>query len=134
MDAVQRSSREELFLKLPRGVSVRSPAMPRGEAIAMKAPLGDILPDGGFPRGTVVELASSANLGQGVSIALSACAEAQRESQRFGAEPAWCAFLDPDRTLYGPGVGHVASRSIDSSSFSRLVTCSRVSRCALLSP
>jgi recombination protein RecA len=62
------------------------------------------LPEGGFPQGSVVELASPANLGHGFGIALAACAESQRASIRDGAELAWCAFLDPDRTLFGPAV------------------------------
>jgi recombination protein RecA len=70
----------------------------------MSPPLAGVLPDGGFPRGSVVELASPANLGHGVSIALAACAASQQESLRAGRDKAWCAFLDPDHTLFGPAV------------------------------
>jgi recombination protein RecA len=62
------------------------------------------LPEGGFPQGSVVELASPANLGHGLGVALAACAAAQRASLEHGGQMAWCAFLDPDRTLFGPAV------------------------------
>ena len=43
----------------------------------MSAPLAPVLPEGGFPQGRVVELASPANLGQVWSLALRSCAAAQ---------------------------------------------------------
>ncbi len=67
-------------------------------------PFASALPERGFPQGSVVELASPANLGHGLGIALAACAAVQRASIRDGGEMAWCAFLDPDRTLFGPAV------------------------------
>jgi hypothetical protein len=70
----------------------------------MSPPLSGILPEGGFPRGAVVELTSPANLGHGMSVALAACAASQEESVRAGRDRAWCAFLDPDQTLFGPAL------------------------------
>jgi len=99
----------EAFQKLSGSAlasSVVMGAMPRREreALAMTLPLAEVLPEGGFPRGSVVELASPANLGRGVSVALAACASAQKASFERGQPMAWCAFLDPDRTLFGPAV------------------------------
>ena len=74
------------------------------EPLPMSPPLSGILPQGGFPRGGVVELSSPGNLGHGVSVALAACAASQEESVRAGRDKAWCAFLDPDRTLFAPAL------------------------------
>jgi recombination protein RecA len=60
--------------------------------------LGDILPDGGLPKG-VVELTAPRALGGSTSVAL----EAVRSGQAR-AKNAWCAWIDPERTLYAPGV------------------------------
>ncbi len=56
------------------------------------------LPDGGLPRG-VVELAAPRALGGGASIALAAVRAAHARNER-----AWCAWVDPESTLYAPGV------------------------------
>jgi recombination protein RecA len=56
------------------------------------------LPDGGLPRG-VVELAAPRALGGGTSIALAAVRAAHARNPS-----AWCAWLDPESTLYAPGV------------------------------
>jgi recA bacterial DNA recombination protein len=74
------------------------------DCLPMRAPLGAVLPEGGFPRGGVVEIASPANLGHGLGVALAACAATQEESVNAGREKAWCAFLDPDHTLFGPAL------------------------------
>jgi hypothetical protein len=76
----------------------------RRDPLRIKGPLAEVLPDGGFPRGGVVELMAPHNLGQGMSIALAACAASQAESRARGGESSWCAFLDPDETLYAPAV------------------------------
>jgi recombination protein RecA len=60
--------------------------------------LGDVLPDGGMPRG-VVELSAPRALGGSTSVALAAA----RAGQARGPS-AWCAWLDPEATLYAPGV------------------------------
>ena len=56
------------------------------------------LPDGGLPRG-VVELAAPRALGGGASIALAAVRAAHARSPR-----GWCAWVDPESTLYAPGL------------------------------
>jgi recombination protein RecA len=56
------------------------------------------LPDGGLPRG-VVELAAPRALGGSTSVALAAV----RAGQGRG-EGAFCAWIDPEGTLYAPGV------------------------------
>src|SRR5665213_4183080 len=60
--------------------------------------LGRVLPDHGFPKG-VVELTSSRALGGSTRVALSAVRGAQARSSE-----AWCAWLDPEGSLYAPGV------------------------------
>ena len=85
-------------------VVLGSTAQGEREPLPMSPPLSEILPQGGFPRGGVVELSSPANLGHGVSVALAACAASQEESMRAGRDKAWCAFLDPDHTLFAPAV------------------------------
>lgn len=56
------------------------------------------LPDGGLPRG-VVELAAPRALGGGTSIALAAVRAAHAKNAK-----AWCAWVDPEATLYAPGL------------------------------
>ena len=89
---------------LASSVVLGATASDAAETLPMSLPLAGVLPEGGFPRGSVVELASPANLGHGVSVALAACAASQEESVRAGRDKAWCAFLDPDHTLFGPAV------------------------------
>jgi hypothetical protein len=60
--------------------------------------LGDVLPDGGLPRG-VVELAAVRALGGSTSVALAAVRAGQGRGPR-----AWCAWIDPEATLHAPGV------------------------------
>src|SRR5258708_8483165 len=80
--------------------SVLVGAMPgrQREALPIALPLSSVLPEGGFPQGSVVELASPANLGRSVSVALAACAAAQKASFERGPPMAWCPFFDPDQT------------------------------------
>jgi recombination protein RecA len=56
------------------------------------------LPEGGLPRG-VVELTAPHALGGATSIALAAIRAAHARSPK-----AWCAWVDPEATLYAPGV------------------------------
>jgi recombination protein RecA len=59
--------------------------------------LDEILPDGGLPRGAVVEIAAPYGLGRATSIALAACASAQTEAKLRGGEGtagAWCAWIE----------------------------------------
>jgi hypothetical protein len=59
--------------------------------------LEGVLPDGGLPQG-VVELTSSSALGGGTRVALAAVQAAQARDGR-----GWCAWLDPEGSLYAPG-------------------------------
>jgi len=68
------------------------------------AELNAILPDGGLPRGSVVELSVSGGLAMATSLALAACRSAQEEAVAHGGTVPWCAFVDPSNSLYGPGV------------------------------
>jgi hypothetical protein len=60
--------------------------------------LGEVLPDGGLPRG-VVELTAPRSLGGATSLALASV----RAGQGRGRD-AWCAWVDPEASLYAPGV------------------------------
>ncbi len=66
--------------------------------------LDSTLPDGGLPRGVVTELAIKGGAAWGTSLALASCRSAQQQALLQGGEEAWCAFVDPSRSLYGPGV------------------------------
>jgi hypothetical protein len=85
------------------GVSAGVLCSPKG-TLRMPCPLSLVLPDEGFPEGAVVELAAPENLGQGLSVALAACVASQTEARAKRGESAWCAFVDPYRTLHGPAV------------------------------
>jgi hypothetical protein len=73
------------------------PVAPRPLEIAWPG-LGEVLPDGGLPRG-VVELAAARALGGATSVALAAVRAGQQRGPR-----AWCAWIDPEGTLHAPGV------------------------------
>lgn len=60
--------------------------------------LAEVMPDGGLPRG-VIELTAQHALGAGARIALSAIRAVQAADAR-----AWCAWVDPEGTLYAPSV------------------------------
>jgi len=91
------------FLRKIPGVTVGRPALDRDEGGPRPLPvrfggLDEALPDGGLPRGAVVELASPYGLARATSIALAACAAAQAEAKLRGGEGtagAWCAWLEP---------------------------------------
>src|SRR2546421_6298879 len=95
--AAPARSLEEL---LARSVVARGPISAPVEApLVLGWPeLDAALPDGGLPRG-VVELAAPRALGGGTSIALAAMRAAHARDAR-----AWCAWIDPEATLYAPGV------------------------------
>jgi recombination protein RecA len=62
-------------------------------------------PELGLLRGQVTELCVARGGGLATSLALGACAEAQRQGLTLGnAEGHWCAFVDPSASLYAPGV------------------------------
>ncbi len=79
---------------------------------AKALPLGlwgidEVLPDGGLPRGAVIEVASPGGLARATSVALSACASAQAAARLRGGDAtagAWCAWVDATGTLFAPAV------------------------------
>jgi len=67
--------------------------------------LNQLRSDQGILRGQVTELCVARTGGLATSLALSACAEAQRQGLALGStEGHWCAFVDPSGSLYAPGV------------------------------
>ncbi len=103
---VQYMAAESLSPQLLRSVSLAT-TLAGADARVLPTGMHDIdsaLPDGGLPRGAVVELAAAQGLAQSTSLALSLCASAQHEALLRGGDPAWCAWLDPSRSLYAPGV------------------------------
>jgi hypothetical protein len=80
----------------------------RGQAKSRPLPMGaefdQMLPDGGLPRSSVIELSAPNGLGTLTRFALTACERAQWEARLRCGESAWCAWLDPDQTLYAPAV------------------------------
>lgn len=74
--------------------------------LSLGSQLDALLPDGGLPRGAVVEIASNAQLGRSTQIALAACAAAQQQARKYTqqAQSSWCAWIDPRHSLYAPGV------------------------------
>lgn len=86
-------------------------AAPAGASLSLGAPaIEALLPDGGLPRGAVIELALQGSAALGTSLALAACRSAQGEGIARGGEPPWCAFVDPSATLYAPGVAQANVR------------------------
>ncbi len=101
--ALPASLLERLPLALTRpGNAAGSEAAP-GLALGV-AELDGVLPDGGLPRGGVVELCVKGGAALATSLALTACHAAQEEARRLGGAVPWCAFVDPSSTLYAPGV------------------------------
>ena len=96
--------------KLPSGIVLASALGPPRRVLPYPEPLASMLPDGGLPRGAVVEISSPAGLAASAHIALEACLAAQRESRLRGGESAWCAWLDPEATLNAPVLAY---RGID---------------------
>ena len=70
--------------------------------------LDQVLPDGGLPRGAVVEVSAYRGLGRITSLGLAACASAQADARSRGGDErtlgAMCAFIDPWGTLHGPAL------------------------------
>jgi recombination protein RecA len=87
------------------GVHFARPAEGSAPGLAFGVPeLDALLPDGGMPRGSVVELCAAGEGALGTTLGLRACAQAQVEARARGSNTPWCAFVDPSSTLYGPGV------------------------------
>jgi len=99
------AARSAAFLaRLPAGIRRGKDLNRAANGLPLGLPeLDELLPDGGLPRGGVVELAAAGS-SLGTSIALSACRAAQAEGRACGGEAPWCAFIDPSSTLYAPGV------------------------------
>lgn len=116
--------------------SLETEATPSSEACPLGwAAVDEWLPEGGLPLG-VVELRAPAGLGGASRLALAAVRAAQR--RHAGA---WCAWLDPEGSLYAPGVlqagvvlqrllvlrpprpelGRVALKAVQSSAFEAVV-------------
>lgn len=60
--------------------------------------------EGELPSGGVTELCSEGGSAFTTTIALRACQRLQQQSLDLYGESSWCAFLDPSRSLYAPGV------------------------------
>jgi recombination protein RecA len=93
------------------GASFAAPGLAKVVAAPGAAPSGTLaglLPEGGLPRGAVVELASPRGLGRATSLALAAVAAAQGEARTRSGDArtvgAWCAFVDPWGSLHAPGL------------------------------
>lgn len=84
--------------RLPAGLSI---GWPEFEAC---------LPDAGLARGHVVQLAELHPGALASTLALRACAKAQQQGRVFGSDELWCAFVDPLRSLYAPGVAQAGVR------------------------
>jgi hypothetical protein len=98
-------------IELPRGVYRGSEAGPEApQSLALGLPIDAVLPGGGLPRGVVVELATVGGAALGTTLSLAACRSIQREAGLHGGEPPWCAFVDPSRSLFGPGVANAGVR------------------------
>ena len=72
--------------------------------LPMGSEIEPLLPDGGLPRGSVIELSAPNGLGTLTRFALTACAKAQEEGRQRCGESVWCAWIDPNQTLYAPSV------------------------------
>jgi hypothetical protein len=75
-----------------------SPSQESGTLTLPWPGLGELLPDGGLPRG-VVELSAPFALGGSTSVALAAVRAGQARSRS-----AWCSWIDPEGTLHAPGI------------------------------
>jgi recombination protein RecA len=89
----------EILREMGQAVSV-APA----PALGTGTPLDAVLPDGGLPRGAVVELSVAGGAAQATAIALAACRSVHAQAREAGDPVPWCAFVDPSSTLHAPGV------------------------------
>lgn len=83
------------------GLSGRAKALPLGLRTVDAS-----LPEGGLPRGAIVELTAPQGLARATTLALSLCASAQAEARLRGESDtrgAWCAWLDPVFSARGSG-------------------------------
>lgn len=87
---------------------------PASLSVGLRA-MDEALPDGGLPRGAVIEVSSPRGLGRATTVLLSACASAQAEARlravgSTSTPGSWCAWLDPSGTL---SAGGAAARGVD---------------------
>jgi recombination protein RecA len=95
-------------LQSPELLAVLHHDRPRAKPLPLGlTAIDEALPEGGLPRGAVVELSAPRGLARATTLALAACASAQAAACARGAIDsigAWCAFIDPASTLFAPGV------------------------------
>jgi recombination protein RecA len=85
------------------GVRLGPAQRPENDALPLGIDALDaVLPDQGFARGSVIELAVSGPSALATSIALHAVRSVQL-AEKGTPTGAWCAFVDPSSTLYAPG-------------------------------
>jgi recombination protein RecA len=58
----------------------------------------------------VVQLAAQHPGALATNLALRTCAKAQQQGRTFGSDELWCAFVDPERSLFAPGVAQAGVR------------------------
>jgi len=78
-----------------------------GRAVTLPTGISAIdrhLPGGGLPTGALVEFAVTGAVSLATTLGLAACRSAQRAAEHLGGAVPWCAFIDPSRALYAPGV------------------------------
>lgn len=73
-------------------------------------PWSAMLLSGEWPEGQVSELCLAGGFAGGTSLALNACRQVQETGALFSPDPSWCAFVDPSRSLYAPGVARAGVR------------------------
>lgn len=91
------------------GLANTSNQLPMGLALGWPE-LEGCLPDGGLARGHVVQLAALHPGALTTSLALKACAQAQKQGHALGTDEPWCAFIDASKSLHAPGVAEFGLR------------------------
>lgn len=94
---------DQLLASRALGRGPSAAASPEGRS-QESDPWADLLLSGQWPEGVVSELALGGGWAGGTSLALNACRQVQETGVQFSREPAFCAFVDPTRSLYAPGV------------------------------
>jgi|GEM_PF-1421026 len=100
LDAIHSVERRSLLNRSSLNKSVEHTFEEGGDETAFQTQLlqGQLL------RGGIVELCSEGGAAFGTSIALRACRRVQAEARKLHGESSWCAFIDPQASLYAPGV------------------------------
>ncbi len=105
LDSLSASLRGQARL----GYANNSKGLPAGLKLGWPE-LEACLPDQGLARGHVVQLAPLHPGAFATTLALKACAEAQKQGHALGIEVPWCAYLDPSKSLHAPGVAQFGLR------------------------